>query len=119
MNAAEERTGIMIITDLYNLTNSMVRQIGDSDYLVECVDKRQKLMDEYDAYKALHPDEDITEIKKVVKDILVMDQRINASLNTHKREVKEKLSGAQTQQKAMGYASNYMSSSGSYMNYKK
>ena len=119
ITAADERTGRMIITDLYNLTSSMARQSSDPDFLMEGVEKRQALMDEYDAWRALHPDEDITEIKQMVKEILVMDKKINAALGTLRNSAKDQLTEAQSRQKAMSYAVGNVSSSGSYMDYKK
>lgn len=118
-SAAQDRTGLLIITDLYNLTTRMSRQTNDPDFLVESVEKRQALMDEYDAYKADHPDEDITEIKKLVKEIIAMDKKISSSLTYHQNDVKRKLSESQNKQRVMGYGNQGTSSSGSLMNYSK
>lgn len=116
----DKRTGTDIITDLYNLTNDMVRQRDDADFLIEGVDRREKLMDEYDAYAREHPDEDQTEIKKMIREIIVLDKKIRASVTAHKVDVESKLAEAKNKQQLMGsYLNNMQSAAGSYMDYKK
>jgi len=106
-----------IITELHELTQDMVKRLEDPDYLVECVDKRQKLMDEFDAYEKANPaNVDKEKLKVLVGDIIVMDRKINASLEKHKRDTKGRLIDIKRQQqetdaKATAPAGSFMKQS--------
>ncbi|MDL2232830.1 hypothetical protein LJC63_04525 [Ruminococcaceae bacterium OttesenSCG-928-L11] len=120
MNDGESRTGIGIITDLFNLTNKMIRQLDDPDFLIESVNQRQVLMDEYDAWRGSNSNspEEQDAIKGMIKEIVAMDQKINTTLTYHRNEAKKNLSENQNQQKVAGYG-NIGGLPGNHMNYSK
>lgn len=118
MTAANERDALAIIQELYTLTEAMVQRTDDPDFLAESVERRQALMDEYDAYAKDHPELDKSSLKKLVSEILAMDEKINSSLIALKGVTKRKLMETKNRQRAMEYGSN-TAAAGSFMNYSK
>lgn len=118
MTGETGRTGLAIVTDLYNITDSMARRLDDPDFLIGGVEKRQSLMDEYDAYHRQHPEEDIGQVRQMVKEIVAMDQKIGSSLTRLKGEAKRKMVDIRSRQKSLEYAEK-AAPSGTFMNYTK
>lgn len=126
MNATNTKTvrnRLDIIVELHKITKQMTDRSGDADFLMLSVDKRQTLMDEYDAMQQLRDDpttyEEQTEIRRLVKDIIKMDNIIADALENHQKEAKAELVNSNKQQRVLGYTNQAMSASGSYMDYKK
>ena len=122
--AAEGRAGLEILTDLLELTRSMLLKRQDANFLLESVDQRRLFMDEYDAFALQHPQEAVRiasapETKAVLEDIISMDVSIRKALEQHKADAKADVANSTSQQKVLGYVANAISSTGSYMDYKK
>lgn len=117
------KDGRKLIEELYLLTDSMVGQIHDADFLLAGVEDRQRLMDEYDAWAKQNQDAHAAlttdpQVRKSVDKILSLDQSIIKAMEEFKKEVQRDVSASSAQQKVMGYLSNAISSSGSYMDFK-
>jgi hypothetical protein len=97
----------------------MVKRLEDPDYLVECVGKRQALMDEFDAYISSHGDVDKSAFMRRIGEILAMDERINTSLKYLRNTTKSKLNETKRRQQAAAYTASLKHSSGTFMNYAK
>jgi hypothetical protein len=119
MKPSGGRSAQTVIAELHSLTKTMVGHLDDPDYLAECMDKRQALMDEFDAYVCTHPDVDKSAFKRQISEILAMDERIGASLKQHRYTAKSKLGEAKRRQQAAAYAASRGHSSGTFMNYAK
>lgn len=125
MSAETPRTKLAIMTELYKLTKMMVANQKDADFLILSVEKRQDLMDECDAFDLYHPDAatqteaDQLEFKRMLQEIIKFDATITEALKKHRTESKASLVTSTAQQKVLGYTNQAMSSSGSYMDYKK
>lgn len=119
------RTKLAIITELHELTKMMFDNCEESDFLILSVEKRQDLMDEYDALDLYHRDQaaptenEQKKIKELAQETIKLDSTINDALNKHKIASKESLATNTAKQKIMGYTNQALSSSGSYMDYKK
>lgn len=121
--STDTRSKLAIIKELHALTKGMVARKNDADYLILSVEQRQDLMDEYDLLdnsggEGESPD-DPAEIKRLIQEIIGMDSTISAALEQHKIESKSDLANSNTQQKILGYTNQAMSTSGSYMDYRK
>jgi len=117
------RDGRALIQELFLLTDSMVGQIHDADCLLKGVEDRQRVMDEYDNWVKLNPEAHTAlttdpEIRKTVDKILSHDSAIVKAMENFKQDVQKEVSSTSAQQKVMGYMSNAISSSGSYMDMK-
>lgn len=119
-----ERSGLAVISDLLDLTRRMAES-EDADFLVDSVERRDKLMDEYDRLKVSSPyaaeaiEKDKPEISRMIAEIIELDKRINQSLNALYTATKHDLEGANAGRKILNYTNNAISASGSYMDYKK
>ena len=118
-----QKDGLALMEELYLLTNQMVEQRHDADFLLEGVEKRQELMDAYDRWAQLAPTdrtafEKDPKARQTVDKILSMDQVIVKALEQLKLDVQKDSSAAKAQQKVIGYLGNAISSSGSYMDVK-
>jgi len=115
--------GETFIQELYLLTARMLEQRHDADFLIEGIEGRQKLMDAYEKWAQQNPGlhaaiEKDANTRQTVDKILSMDQVIVKALEEFKQEVQKDASASKAQQKVMGYLSNAISSSGSYMDVK-
>jgi esterase/lipase superfamily enzyme len=119
MKASGGRSARAIIGDLHTLTKAMVGRLDDPDYLVESVEKREALMEEFDACIMAHPDVDKSAFARQISEILAMDERINASLKYLKNATKSKLNETKRRQQAAAYTATQRHSSGTFMNYAK
>lgn len=118
------RDGAAIFADLLALTNRMVEQRHDADFLIGGVDKREILLEEYRAWADANPDskaqyEQDSETRQMLEKILAMDKVITKALSDLKVEAQKEVAQSNAQQKMIGYISGNISSSGSYMDYKK
>lgn len=121
-SAVSTRGRVEVITELYELTKEMERRKDDADFLIASVEKRQGLMDEYDLLRQNTDDpgeEAKAEMGRMVKEVIGMDTAITAALEGHKKASKADLTASNRQQKVLGYVNQALSSSGSYMDYKK
>lgn len=118
MTTSAERDALTIIRELHDLTSDMVKRIDEPDFLVEGVEHRQALMDEYDAYSKEHPYLDKTSLKKLVSEVLAMDEKINSHLLAHKSGSKRKLIEIRSKQQTISYGTG-TAAAGSFMNYTK
>lgn len=126
MNTSETealRNRLDIINELHNITKQMVNRRNDADFLIESVDRRQALMDEYDSTQQRKDDptsyEEQLEIRRVVKEIIKLDNIIADALDGHTKEAKKDLADSNKQQQVLQYTNQAMSASGSYMDYRK
>lgn len=119
-HAAACRSKIEIMSQLHNLTKEMVDKKDDADFLIASVEKRQDLMTEYDQVVAMKLEDgsDADAIKRLVKDVIKMDQGIAVALTRHRDQSKQELSRSNNQQKVLSYTNQAMSTSGSYMDFR-
>lgn len=96
-------SGEDIIKLIYEITCEMNKKCDDAEFLMAGIEKRQSLMDEYDIYKQLHPENNREKLKEMVKEIIIMDKKISASLEAHRKDVKEKLTESKNKNKVLGY----------------
>ncbi len=113
-----------ILDELYRLTNQMAEQRHNPDCLIECVEKRQSLMDEYDALALTHPKEKAAfeqdaSARELVAKMLTMDRVVAKALEEHKASAHKDVASANAQQKVLDYLGKAHSSGGSLMDYKK
>jgi hypothetical protein len=118
------RDGGAILDDLHILTTRMVEQRHDADFLIDGIERRQTLIDEYEDWAEVHPQERegyerTDKAKKLVEKILGMDQIISKTLSEFKAAAQQSVQSANTQQKVISYLNGSISSSGSYMDVKK
>lgn len=124
MNPQCPRGFSTILDELYQLTNQMAEQRHNPDCLIECVEKRQALMDEYDALALAHPEEKVafeqgTAARELVAKMLTMDRVVAKALEEHKASAHKDVASANAQQKVLDYLGKAHSSGGSLMDYKK
>lgn len=125
MSGATQRTKLQIVTDLHAVTKQMLEQLDDPDFLIDAVDQRQDLMDEFDMLEISHPDlpalspQETATIKQLLQEIMGFDISIATALENHKSESKNALATSNQQQKMMGYVNQSLSGSGSYMDFKE
>lgn len=121
----KERGGLAIVFDLLSLTREMAEKRDDTDFLIESIDARERLMNEYDhlktanayAQKALEKDK--PQITGMIHEIIELDKTIDASLRAHHEKAKEDLKDSNSLKKVLNYTNNAVSASGSYMDFKK
>jgi esterase/lipase superfamily enzyme len=119
MKASGGRSARTIIDDLHTLTKAMVGRLDDPDYLVECVEKREALMNEFDACVLAHPDVDKRAFARQIGEILALDERITPSLKQLRNTAKSKLGETKRRQQAAAYTASQRRSAGTFMNYAK
>lgn len=118
------RSRLDFLKQILDLTNRMTPQKDNVDFLLQTIDQRQELMDEYDRrqkqgdFPPKTPEEK-AQLQAVAREILELDKALATTLNAHKEEAKEQLSASNSQKKVLGYINQAISSSGSYMDYKK
>jgi len=114
------RTRATVMAELLELTNKMVNKRKDADFLIEGVEKRQSLMDEFDTLPVDElTEQDIQVIKQSAKDILQKDKIINVELEQMQKESRQDLNASHNQQRVLNYANNALANAGSYMDFKK
>jgi len=118
------RDGTAIIDDMHILTTSMMEQRHDPDFLIDGVEKRQVLIDEYDEWSNKYQEqravyERTPEAKTIVEKILGMDKVIAKTLGEFKTVAQQNVQNSNAQQKVIGYLGGSISASGSYMDFKK
>lgn len=121
--SSAQSSGAAFIEELFVLTDSMVQQIHDADFLLQGVEKRQTIIDAYDEWAKQNPESHVacekdSNIRQVVDAILSMDRVIVKALEEFKDEVQKDAMASTSQKKVMGYLGNAISSSGSYMDVK-
>jgi len=113
------RDAAAIIGELFTLTKSMTARLDDPDYLIECVDRRQELMDEYDAFAKAFPEKaDREKLRGVVSEIVVMDRKINSALEKQRQQTRQQLTEIRSQQNAAQKKADSPAPAGSFMKQK-
>lgn len=125
MNDAHHARGkLAIVADLFEITRRMTEQIENADFLIFSVEKRQDYINEFDMLgnnpveEELSPQDEV-EIGKMIQEMIGMDVTLTKALEGHKTEAKAALATSNNQKKVLGYMNQAISSSGSYMDYKK
>lgn len=117
------RGRLQVMQELLIITKEMVRLRDDPEFLIQSVDKRQELIDEFEAMRAQDAsplsDEDLAETKRLAQEIAGMDGVITAALEGHRNLAKEKLVANANHRKVVSYLNKTVSSSGNYMDFKK
>lgn len=114
-------SGLDIMRELLNITREMAGS-EDTSFLIASLDRRDRLMEEYDRVKAASPEsieKDRKEIDRVKSEIARFDSEVGKTFHKLQSQVKEDLKNNNAQKKVMGYTSQAMSASGSYMDFKK
>jgi len=125
MKATPSRGFAEILDDIYHLTNQMAEQRHNPDFLIECVDKRQALMDEYDALALVYPEEKKAfEQNPAARDrvakMLVMDRAVAKALEEHRSSAHQDVASANARQKVLDYlGKSHYPSGGTRMDYRK
>ena len=120
MTTQEGRSAKELIEELLGLTRQMALKTGDVDFLLQGVDKRQTLMDELDKTTAGNPDSRKTpELRRMVDEIISLDKLITDAMINHREDAKKEVSASNQQKRILSYTNQAISSSGSYMDYKK
>lgn len=123
--AVKDRNGLEIITEMLALTREMSYKTDDADFLLASIERREQLMQEYDAVTSatLYAKEDAgrdkPEIKHMIDEIIELDKTINASLLSMRNEAKQQVTSSNIQKKVLNYTNQAISSSGSYMDFKQ
>ncbi|MGI6403296.1 MAG: hypothetical protein ACOX0K_03545 [Oscillospiraceae bacterium] len=113
-----------ILDDIYHLTNQMAEQRHDPDFLIEGVEKRQALMNEYDALALVYPEErkafeqDPISRDRVAK-MIAMDRAVAKALEEHKASAHQDVAAANARQKVLDYLGKSHPSGGNLMDYRK
>lgn len=119
-----ERSGLAVMAEMLELTRKMAAS-GDADFLISSIDKRQSLIDEYELLKApgspatAELERDKAEIGRIKGEIVELDKKIDVSLKSMMSQTKAELENSVSNAKVLNYTNNAISSSGSYMDYKK
>lgn len=122
-NVRSKRSILAVMTEILTLTRKMAAS-RDADFLVSAIDDRERLIDEYKHLKA-DPgaadafERDKPEIDKMTGEIAELNKTIGATLNSLLAEAKLELESSVSRNKVLNYTNNAISSSGSYMDYKK
>lgn len=116
--------GASILLALHETTTHMLEQRHDSDALIEGVETRQHLIDDYQHWAEAFPEEQAEfeaspDTKKRIEAILRMDQVIAKSLGEFKSEAQQNVKNIHAQQRMIGYLDRSASASGSYLDVKK
>lgn len=114
-------SGLDIMRELLKITREMSGS-EDTDFLIASLDRRDRLMQEYDSIKAASPEsieKDRKEIDLVKFEIMQFDKEVGKTFHKLQSQVKEDLKNNNSQKKVMGYTNQAMSASGSYMDFKK
>lgn len=118
------RDGAAIFSDFVTLTNRMVEQRHDADFLIDGVNKRQAMLEEYQAWAGANPDskaeyEQSPDTKQMLEKLLAMDKVITKALSELKNGAQKEVAASNAQKKVIGYIAGNISSSGSYLDMKK
>ncbi|WRS26344.1 hypothetical protein U6B65_08255 [Oscillospiraceae bacterium MB08-C2-2] len=123
--APQHRNKSVIVQNMFDLTCEMIGHLEDYEFLVDAIDRRQVLMDEFDRVKN-SPDflsgmdgTRTAEVSNMLSNMRDMDKTVIQALSRILLEAKKELAANNNQQKVMGYMNNMVSSSGSYMNYSR
>lgn len=122
MNQEHSRSRPEIMRELLALTKDMANQRNDEDFLIASVDKRQALIDEFDRMEqedSALPDDMRDKIRAMASEAVALDRIIASALEDHYKRIKDNLTSNTQQQRLLNYTNHAMSSSGSYMDYKK
>lgn len=114
-----ERNATSIMTQLHQLTREMMKKKDDADFLIKSVEDRQSLINEFEPMRSDLTEDEMNAMRTTIQEILEMDRSINAALENHRDTVKSQLKQSAGQQKILSYTNKALSSSGSYMDYKK
>ena len=120
MTARESFSARELTEELLNLTRQMALKTDDVDFLLQGVDRRQALMDEFD--KTTADDAECrknAELRRMVDEIISLDKVIGEALIGHREHTKQDVSASNQQKRILSYTNQAISSSGSYMDYKK
>ncbi len=116
---------VAIMRELLELTNQMLSNRGNVEAIIIAIEQRQALIEEYDLIKSVEGYEtplsevEAAEIKSIARQILDKDKVVNELLAQYHKEAKQDVSSTARQQKVLGYVSNTIASSGSFMDFKK
>jgi phage host-nuclease inhibitor protein Gam len=119
-----ERSGLTIVEELLAVTRRMAES-DDLDLIVASIDRRGELMDEYDKLKASNryfaetAERSRPQIKKLVAEIMKLDETINKRLVEFRENNKQDLQGSVAKNRVLKYTNSAISSAGSYMDVKK
>jgi phage host-nuclease inhibitor protein Gam len=119
-----ERSGLSIVEELLALTRRMAES-DDLDFIVGAIDRRGELMDEYDRLKASNryfaeaAEKGRPQIKKLVAEIMKLDDIINRKLVDFRESNKQDLQGSVAKNRVLKYTNSAISAAGSYMDVKK
>jgi hypothetical protein len=118
------RGAAAIVHDLYACTSDMMRYLEDADMLIELVEKRQALSDEFAARKnsgePLYASDSVrAQAESYYAKINEMTPKIIKAMERHRDEAKTQLTSLKTNQRVLRYTNSAISGSGSYMDYKK
>jgi hypothetical protein len=122
--SGNQRTAAEIVDELYRITVEMTCKPGDADFLIESIDKRQELMDEYDRRRnsgevMFATKQEQEQSAGTIAKIAELDKSVFGALEKLRDETKQKLKTSQANRKVLGYTDSAMSGPGSYMNIKK
>lgn len=123
MSKQVARSGLDIIAEMLKLTREMADS-NDADYLIESIDKRGELMDEYDALKknpasAAEIEDNKPKISKMLNEMIALDKKISDMIGFFYHEAKTELQASAKKSKVLNYTNQAISASGSYMDYKE
>jgi phage host-nuclease inhibitor protein Gam len=119
-----ERSGLAIVEELLYVTRRMAES-DDLDFIVEAIDRRGELMDEYDRLKATNryfaeaAEKGRPQIRKLVAEIMKLDDIINKKLVEFRESNKQDLQGSVAKNRVLKYTNSAISAAGSYMDVKK
>ena len=113
-----------VVDDLYRLTVEMTLHLEDADYLIEHIDLREELADEYrrlcaggePLYSSVQEKEQTSDFLAQVAE---MDKVIINAIERLRSDIKRRLSESKSNQRVLNYTNAAISGSGSYMDYKK
>lgn len=118
------KTAIEILRSLKFVTCGMQNNLNDPDFLIEGINTREKLAQEFNIIKNAKPDIFYTDDaeKLEANDILAavadMDKHISQAIMNHQKELKAKLADNKARRKVLNY--NYSNQAGiSHMDYRK
>ena len=124
VTAERERSGLSIVEELLTLTRRMAES-DDLDFIVEAIDRRGELMEEYDRLKTANryfaeaAERCRPQIKNLVGEIMKLDDVINKKLVEFRETTKQELQGSVAKNRVLKYTNSAISSRGSYLDVKK
>lgn len=122
MSEAPGRGRLEIMRELLAVTTEMIQKPDDVEFLLSSVDRRQALIEEFELEQkrnaSLAP-ADLAEAKRLAQEVVALDKDIAVTLEAHRDTAKTDLTASNHHQRVLGYVNKALSSSGSYMDYKK